>query len=81
MNNIFSEIPNNIEHGLFEGLIDNNKIKIERIISRGHTSPETGWYDQDKSEWVIVLQGEAIIIFSDESEVNLQTGAYINVEA
>lgn len=81
MNNIFSDIPNNIQYELFERLIDNDKIKIERIVSKGHSSPETGWYDQDTNEWVIVLQGEAIILFSDESEVILKNGDYINIAA
>ena len=81
MNNIFSDIPNTIEHEIFESLIDSDNIKIERIVSKGKPSPETGWYDQDKSEWVIVLKGEAIILFADKSEANLKMGANINVAA
>ena len=34
-------------------------IRIERIVSRGHTSPPDFWYDQPQAEWVIVLAGSA----------------------
>ena len=56
-----------------------SSVRIERIISRGHTSPETGWYDQDKAEWVIVLTGEASIAFENDSVVELKPGDYINI--
>ncbi len=81
MNNIFESIPKNIESEIFEYLVDNNAIKIERIISKGHSSPESGWYDQDKNEWIMVLKGEAILLFADKSSVNLKTGDFINIPA
>ena len=81
MNNIFDAIPKNISDEIFETLIDSKKVKIERIISKGHTSPDSGWYDQDKDEWVIVLKGEAVISFSDGTSVNLKTGDYTNITA
>jgi cupin 2 domain-containing protein len=30
-------------------------VRIERIVSLGHTSPEGFWYDQDGGEWVVLL--------------------------
>ena len=27
-------------------------LRIERIVSEGHVSPEGFWYDQDEPEWV-----------------------------
>ncbi|MDX2244117.1 MAG: cupin domain-containing protein [Leptolyngbyaceae cyanobacterium bins.302] len=56
-------------------------MKIERIVSRGHTSPETGWYDQEQNEWVIVLQGEAVLSFEHEEPLCLKVGDYINIPA
>ena len=32
---------------------------VERIVSTGQASPEGFWYDQDWTEWVVVLAGEA----------------------
>ncbi|MDT8317429.1 MAG: hypothetical protein RQ824_05500, partial [bacterium] len=56
LKNIFESIPNNLDEEVFELLLQNENIKIERIISKGHRSPESGWYDQKKSEWVIVCR-------------------------
>lgn len=81
MNNIFDAIPNDIRDEVFDTLIDNTNIKIERIVSRGHRSPESGWYDQDKNEWVIVLKGSAVLSFVDSSTVSLNPGDYINLAA
>lgn len=50
---------------LIEILTDNKNIRIERIISAGHISPQGFWYDQDENEFVALLQGEAIITFED----------------
>jgi len=33
--------------------------RVERITSRGHTSPPDFWYDQDTAEWVMVIRGSA----------------------
>ena len=60
---------------------DSEHISIERIISMGHSSPESGWYDQDKDEWVVVLKGKGIISFEDDSEVMMEPGDYLNIPA
>ena len=33
--------------------------RVERIVSRGQSSPEGFWYDQDEHEWVLLLKGAA----------------------
>jgi len=80
-NNIFSSIPRRLDQELVEKLVENKDVCIERIISKGHTSPASGWYDQPKNEWVIVLKGEAIISFENESELRLSAGSYIDIAA
>tara|TARA_B110000495_G_C22888044_1_gene517901 strand:- start:611 stop:778 length:168 start_codon:yes stop_codon:yes gene_type:complete len=55
MTNIFADLPDSLGAEVFEKLVESNNISIERIISKGHFSPESGWYDQDNNEWVIVL--------------------------
>ena len=77
--NIYNLIPDDLSNEVFEILAQNTTVSIERIISRGHTSPETGWYDQDKAEWVIVLTGEASIAFEHDTVVELKPGDYINI--
>ena len=77
--NVFDGIPENPQEELFERLVDCGQVKIERIVSTGQCSPETGWYDQEDNEWVIVLKGEAVVLFDDRSSVHLGAGDYINI--
>ena len=81
MRNIFEAIPDNIDSEIFERLVDNENIRIERIISRGHSSPESGWYDQDRNEWVMVLKGAATLSFAEAVSVTLKTGDFIDIPA
>lgn len=81
MNNIFDEIPDDISDEIFETLVDTDSVTIERIISKGNSSPDTGWYDQGQNEWVIVLQGGAVLSFDDGSSVNLNAGSYLKIPA
>ena len=81
MNNIFDAIPKNITAEIFDSIIDTENIQIERIVSKGQSSPDSGWYDQDKNEWLLVLKGEAILLFADNSSLTLTTGDYINIVA
>ena len=52
--NIFSSLPEDLPKEVVEYLVRSSNVRIERIVSHGCSSPETGWYDQDESEWVIV---------------------------
>lgn len=81
LENIFDSIPDNLDEEVFDLLLQNNQIKIERIISKGQSSPKSGWYDQDKNEWVIVLKGEAIISFENGEDANLKAGSYLHIPA
>ncbi|WOH36843.1 cupin domain-containing protein [Thalassotalea fonticola] len=80
MNNIFAKIPTDLSLEVCDIIAQNDIIKIERIISKGQCSPKTGWYEQQHHEWVIVLQGEAILTFSDDKKVKLSVGDYLNIE-
>ena len=81
MNNIFESIPENLDKEFFENILESKNVRIERIISKGHVSPESGWYDQQQNEWVVVLKGEAIISFEKGDEVKLKEGSYLNIPA
>ncbi|MFA5323580.1 MAG: cupin domain-containing protein [Smithella sp.] len=81
MGNIFSSLPDKIDQELFDELLRHKNIKIERIVSQGHASPENGWYDQKENEWVIVLEGSGSILFENGEEVNLKKGDYLNIPA
>ena len=81
MNNIFEAIPKDLKKEVFERLAEGNGVTIERIISKGHRSPETGWYDQEKNEWVMVLKGSAVLLFEDETTIKLNPGDFYDISA
>ena len=81
MNNIFnlpSSLPN---EELFESIVTNNSILIERIVSTGQVTPPGKWYDLDKDEWVILLQGKAILFYEDGLPIELKAGDYLFIPA
>ena len=59
MQNLFADIPVDLPDECFETLVKTGAVHIERIVSRGHASPDDAWYDQDRSEWVLLAQGAA----------------------
>ncbi|MDO5638402.1 MAG: cupin domain-containing protein [Neisseria sp.] len=71
--------PKNREH--FEAILHAPDVRIERIVSYGQTSPDTGWYDQDEHEWVLLLQGCAVLVFADGREISLEAGDYVHIPA
>lgn len=79
--NLFESLPESIKEELFTEITHGENIKIERIVSKGHTSPMSGWYDQDDNEWVVVLKGEAKLSFKNGNDVHLVTGSHINIPA
>ena len=81
MNNIFDAIPENLKTEVFERLVETDDVTIERIVSKGHKSPQSGWYDQNKNEWVLVLKGEAILLFADETSITLKAGDFVDIPA
>ncbi|WP_228743135.1 cupin domain-containing protein [Marinobacter sp. F4218] len=66
---------------VFEDLVHSSTVRIERIVSKGHSSPDKGWYDQDENEWVMVVEGKASLEFEDGSKSELSAGDYINIPA
>lgn len=77
--NLFESLPEDISKEVFSEIIQGENIRIERIISKGHSSPEAGWYDQDDNEWVIVLKGEAKLSFENNDDVHLVSGSHLNI--
>jgi len=79
--NIFKSISKKLDKESLEILVQQGDLKIERIVSKGHISPESGWYNQTQDEWVIVLQGAAVLTFADGKEIHLTTGDHLNIPA
>jgi cupin 2 domain-containing protein len=48
--NLFADVPKQMPDELFTTLLDAASVRIERIVSHGHTSPDGFWYDQGRHE-------------------------------
>ncbi len=81
MANIFNLPTELLPQEYFEPLVSGKNVLIERIISTGQTTPVGEWYDQERDEWVILLQGEASISYNDGSITQLKSGDYIFISA
>lgn len=78
--NLFADLPPDLPDELFTTLLDATGIRIERIVSHGHASPEAFWYDQPEHEWVVVLKGAARLRFED-GLIEMKPGDYMNIPA
>jgi cupin 2 domain-containing protein len=80
--NLFTDFPNVLKEELVETLAVSENVRIERIVSTGHVSPENFWYDQSEHEWVVVLQGEATLLFDgDDEAIPMKPGDHIHISA
>jgi cupin 2 domain-containing protein len=70
--NLVDDLPvARIEGELFETILDTKAFKLERIVSTGQASPPGEWYDQDRDEWVLVLAGQAGLLFEGDREAQV----------
>jgi cupin 2 domain-containing protein len=77
-----ANIPATLPEEVFETWLETPAFRLERILSRGHTSPEDTWYDQALDEWVMLLQGLARLQMEDEVEpIDLQPGDTLLIPA
>ena len=51
-------------------------------LSIDNASPNGSWYDQEDAEWVVVLKGEAKLLFEgDVQPILMRPGDFINIPA
>lgn len=85
LHNLFANIPAALPAELSDVLLRDRSLRIERIVSRGHTSPPDFWYDQAEHEWVLLLQGAARLRLIDSNEqqriVEMKAGDYLHLPA
>ena len=80
--NLYRDIPQQLPDELMQTLAGAGKVRIERIVSRGHCSPPDFWYDQPEHEWVMVIKGEATLRFQQGDRLlHLSEGDYVNIPA
>jgi len=66
---------------IFETLLRTDKIQIERIISKGQVTPPGKWYNSDRDEWVMLIQGNATLEFDQGQQIHLSAGDYLLIPA
>ncbi len=82
MTNLFDATGEQLRGEQVDELLKRSVIRVERIVSRGHASPDGFWYDQDESEWVVVLRGSACLRFEGERELReLKPGDHVDIPA
>jgi len=80
--NLFTDLPTSLPEELVDVLAETESIRIERIVSTGQSSPADFWYDQDEHEFVVVLKGEAKLLFDDcEKPIHMKPGDFVNIQA
>ncbi len=80
--NIFEGIPPVLVKELFQTLAESGTVRVERIISDGHGTPQGEWYDQGWDEWVLLISGGATLLFDGESTPQtLKPGDHLMIPA
>lgn len=65
---------------VIETIVQENSVRIERIVSQGHASPAGCWYDQAEHEFVLLIQGAARLRFLDGT-VEMAPGDWLAIPA
>jgi cupin 2 domain-containing protein len=81
MQNLFANIPADLPEERFDTLVATGAVHIERIVSKGHASPAKGWYDPERSEWVMLVQGAARLAFEGGRELDMTPGDWLEIPA
>ena len=80
MLNLFDEVPTPLPEELVQKILSGPNLRIERIVSHGHASPDGFWYDQEQNEFVVLLKGAARLRFEDEV-IDMIPGSSVNIPA
>ncbi len=81
MKNLLTDLPTALPEELVTVIAESSSVRIERIVSSGHASPDGFWCDQREHEWVVVLRGRAILHFESSESVRLNPGDHILIPA
>ena len=79
--NLAADIPASLPDELIEVLAESDRVRIERIVSRGHRSPTGFWYDQDERELVVLIAGSARLAIEGEPPIDLGPGDWLVLDA
>ena len=66
---------------LFEQVAAGDHVLVERIVSTGQATPPGEWLEQERDEWVVLLQGDAELSYADGNRLVLAPGDHAIVPA
>jgi len=78
---VLKNIPEALEGEQFQDLLRGQGFRVERIVSQGYCSPQGFWYQQVESEWVLVIEGAAKLLFEDGTVHAMTRGDYVLIPA
>jgi cupin 2 domain-containing protein len=82
LGNVFDGVPSALAEEAFLALVDTASVRIERIVSTGQATPPGQWLEQDRAEWVLVLEGAARLRFeSQPAPVEMARGDWVEIPA
>lgn len=73
--------PGNPERELSTTLVQGAGVRIERIVSRGQSSPPGFWYDQPEHEYVLLIEGAARLEVEGHGTLRMGPGDWIDLPA
>ena len=68
LSNLLEQVPSGLPDEQFIELLAAPGVRIERIVSTGQCTPAGTWLEQDRAEWVLLLQGAATVQLEDTAE-------------
>lgn len=78
--NLLENVPAQLPHEQVIELLTTPGVVVERIVSTGQASPPDFWFDQEWTEWVILIAGAARLQFAGENEPReMRPGDYVHI--
>jgi cupin 2 domain-containing protein len=81
LTNLFENLPDMTKDEEFIELVSRPGVRIERIVSHGHSTPVSTPFDQDHDEWVLLLRGSAGLWVDGDGERDLCPGDHVLIPA
>ena len=78
--NLYADLPAALPDELLTTILQGPGVRVERIVSMGHRSPDGFWYDQPDHEWVMVLKGAARLEFEGHA-LEMRPGDSVHIPA
>jgi len=80
--NLLGDVPSPLPDELIQTLLETDAFRLERSVSLGHATPPGEWYDQERSEWVLLLTGGAGLRFAYRDDVvEMRSGDHLVIAA